>query len=114
MKRMPVAVLAALLLACGPALAQAPFGPATAVLTGKRPKVCLVLSGGGARGAAHVGVLRALEALRVPIDCIAGTSMGALVGAGYASGMSVDAMAKSLVTKQRDAVNAYGLQGVNL
>ena len=54
-----------------------------------RPKVCLVLSGGGARGAAHIGVLRVLEELRVPIDCIAGTSMGALVGAAYASGMSI-------------------------
>jgi NTE family protein len=57
-----------------------------------RPKVCLVLSGGGARGAAHIGVLRTLEQMRVPIDCIAGTSMGALVGAAYASGMSVSEM----------------------
>jgi NTE family protein len=58
----------------------------------KRPKVCLVLSGGGARGAAHVGVLKVLEEYRVPIDCIAGTSMGALVGAAYASGNSVPEM----------------------
>ena len=43
----------------------------------KRPKICLVLSGGGARGAAHVGVIKVLEEYRVPIDCIAGTSMGA-------------------------------------
>ena len=56
---------------------------------GKRPKICLVLSGGGARGAAHVGVIKVLEEYRVPIDCIAGTSMGALVGGAYASGMSV-------------------------
>jgi NTE family protein len=54
-----------------------------------RPKICLVLSGGGARGAAHVGVLKVLEEYRVPVDCIAGTSMGSLVGAAYASGMSV-------------------------
>jgi NTE family protein len=59
-----------------------------------RPKVCLVLSGGGARGAAHVGVLRVLEEYRVPIDCIAGTSMGAVVGGAYASGMSVAQMEK--------------------
>ena len=52
-----------------------------------RPRVALVLAGGGARGAAHVGVLKVLEELRVPVDCIAGTSMGALVGGGYASGM---------------------------
>ncbi len=57
-----------------------------------RPKVCLVLSGGGARGAAHVGVIKVLEEYRVPIDCIAGTSMGSLVGAAYASGMSVGEM----------------------
>lgn len=53
-----------------------------------RPRIGLVLSGGGARGAAHVGVLKALEALHVPVDAIAGTSMGAVVGGLYASGMS--------------------------
>jgi len=59
-----------------------------------RPMVCLVLSGGGARGAAHIGVIRVLEELRVPIDCITGTSMGSLVGGAYASGMSVAEMEK--------------------
>ncbi len=54
-----------------------------------RPRVGLVLSGGGARGMAHIGVLKALEEMRVRVDCIAGTSMGALVGALYASGMPV-------------------------
>jgi NTE family protein len=49
--------------------------------------VGLALAGGGARGGAHIGVLKVLEELRIPIDCIAGTSMGALVGGGYASGM---------------------------
>src|SRR5688500_2306509 len=52
-----------------------------------RPHVGLVLAGGGAKGGAHVGVLKVLEELHVPIDCIAGTSMGALVGGGYASGI---------------------------
>jgi len=52
-----------------------------------RPRVCLVLAGGGARGTAHIGVIKVLEELRVPVDCIAGTSMGALVGAAYATGM---------------------------
>ena len=61
--------------------------PAPAI-TKSRPKVGLVLSGGGARGAAHVGVIKVLEELRVPIDYIAGSSMGALVGAAYASGTS--------------------------
>jgi len=52
-----------------------------------RPRIGLVLAGGGAKGGAHVGVLKVLEEMRVPVDCIAGTSMGALVGAGYASGI---------------------------
>ncbi|MCU0975980.1 MAG: patatin-like phospholipase family protein [Steroidobacteraceae bacterium] len=52
-----------------------------------RPRIGLVLAGGGAKGGAHVGVLKVLEEMNVPIDCIAGTSMGALVGAGYASGI---------------------------
>jgi NTE family protein len=55
---------------------------------GARPRIGLVLGGGGARGAAHIGVLHVLEELRVPVDCVAATSMGALVGAAYASGMS--------------------------
>ena len=55
---------------------------------GERPRVGLVLSGGGARGAAHVGVLKVLDEMHVPVDAIAGTSMGAVVGGLYASGMS--------------------------
>ena len=61
----------------------------------RRPKICLVLSGGGARGAAHVGVIKVLEENRVPIDCIVGTSMGALVGAAYSSGTSIADMEKT-------------------
>ncbi len=53
-----------------------------------RPKVALVLSGGGARGVAHIGVLKVLEELRVPVDMVLGTSMGSLVGGVYASGLS--------------------------
>src|SRR5207302_574973 len=53
-----------------------------------RPKIGLVLSGGGASGVAHIGALEALEELRIPIDYIAGTSIGAVVGGLYASGMS--------------------------
>jgi NTE family protein len=47
---------------------------------GERPRIGLVLGGGGARGAAHIGVLKELERMRVPIDAIAGTSRGANVG----------------------------------
>lgn len=57
-----------------------------------RPRIGLALGGGGARGIAHISVLRKIEELRIPIDCVAGTSMGALVGGLYASGMSVDDM----------------------
>ena len=53
-----------------------------------RPRIGLVLSGGGARGVAHIGVLKVLEQQHVPIDAIAGTSMGAVVGGLYASGLS--------------------------
>jgi NTE family protein len=67
-----------------------------------RPRVCLVLSGGGARGAAHIGVLKVLEELRVPIDCIAGTSMGSLVGGAYASGMSTDEMERLIAQVSTD------------
>ena len=55
-----------------------------------RPRIGLVLSGGGARGAAHIGVLKVLEELHIPIDAIVGTSGGALAGGLYASGMSPD------------------------
>jgi NTE family protein len=55
-----------------------------------RPKVALVLSGGGARGFAHIGVLRALQELRIPVDFVVGTSMGSVVGGAYAAGSSVE------------------------
>jgi NTE family protein len=64
--------------------AQAPNGD----MVPPRLRIGLVLSGGGARGAAHIGVLKMLDALHVPIDAIAGTSMGAVVGGLYASGLS--------------------------
>ena len=71
-----------------PALA-APDGTVDADRAGPRPRprIGLVLSGGGARGAAHIGVLKTLESMHVPIDAIAGTSVGAVVGGLYASGM---------------------------
>ena len=54
----------------------------------QRPRIGLVLSGGGARGFAHIGVLRVLQELRVPVDLVVGTSMGAVVGGAYAAGRS--------------------------
>lgn len=55
-----------------------------------RPVIGLVLSGGGARGAAHIGVIEALEEMNVPIDLIVGTSMGAVIGGLYASGVPIE------------------------
>ena len=73
-----------------PTVAGAEDGQRAADVTpSDRLRVGLVLGGGGARGAAHIGVLRELERMRVPVDAIAGTSMGAIVGGLYASGMSV-------------------------
>lgn len=69
------------------ALAQTLPGAVAAALA-QRPRVGLVLSGGGARGLSHVGVLKVLEEAQVPVDLIVGTSMGAIVGGLYASGMS--------------------------
>jgi NTE family protein len=56
----------------------------------KRPKVGLVLSGGGAKGLAHIGVLKVIDSLNIKIDYIAGTSMGAIVGGLYASGYNAN------------------------
>jgi NTE family protein len=61
-----------------------------------RPKIGLVLSGGGARGAAHIGVIKALEELHIPIDYITGTSMGSIVGGLYASGMTTVELEEAL------------------
>ncbi|MFB3104447.1 MAG: patatin-like phospholipase family protein [Pseudomonadales bacterium] len=62
----------------------------------KRPKIGLVLGGGGARGAAHIGVIKRLEELNIPIDYVAGTSMGSLVGALYATGMNADELDRTI------------------
>lgn len=68
--------------------------PEALAVVKKRPKIGLVLSGGGARGFAHIGVLKALEENHVPVDYISGASMGALIGALYATGRTPDEMEK--------------------
>src|SRR5712692_8655612 len=60
----------------------------------ERPRVGLALAGGFARGIAHLGVLRVLREAGIPIDCVSGTSVGALIGAGFCSGSSLEAMQK--------------------
>ncbi len=80
-----------------PAYAQvAPPGAAAPAEPKSRPKIGLVLSGGGARGLTHIGVLKVLREMRIPIDYIAATSMGAIVGGLFASGMSPDDMERHL------------------
>lgn len=74
---------------CSPAPAAPPDQTDTSVQN-SRPKIGLALSGGGARGVAHVGVLQVLEENNIPIDYISGTSMGSIVGGLYATGMSPD------------------------
>ena len=85
---------------CGTQAQSAPTAPSsdTTATQPPRPKIGLVLSGGGARGAAHIGVLKVLEELRVPVDVIAGTSMGSIVGAAYATGMTVPQMQKAIAS----------------
>ena len=96
----PTLLLAALLLqgALGAVPVAAQESAATSVAPASRPRVGLVLSGGGARGAAHVGVLKVLEEMRVPVDAIAGTSMGAVVGGLYASGLNAGAIEREIAS----------------
>ncbi len=79
------AVAAALVLAAWPAGAQ---DTASNAVAKPRPRIGLALGGGGARGAAHIGVLEALQQLRVPVDCVSGTSMGAVVAGAFAAGVT--------------------------
>ena len=86
--RAPSLFLAACLAATALTDAQPTPEPAGSPDSHHRPRIGLVLSGGGARGSAHIGVLKVLEQMHVPVDAIAGTSMGAVVGGLYASGLS--------------------------
>jgi NTE family protein len=88
---LPLFALAAGWACVGSAAAQVP-ADSTISQTQGRPRIGLVLGGGGARGAAHVGVLKVLEELGVPIDIVVGTSMGALAGGLYAAGVSPEEM----------------------
>ncbi len=90
------ALAAALCVLLSPAVVkaqtEAPSRP-----TVQKPKIALVLSGGGARGLSHVGVLKVLEEMKVPVDMIVGTSMGAIIGGLYAAGMSADELERELL-----------------
>ena len=69
-----------------------------AIDAARRPRIGLALGGGAARGAAHVGVLKILEQMQIPVDYIAGTSMGAIVGAMYALGMTAAEIEAALLS----------------
>ena len=68
-----------------------------------RPRICLALSGGGARAVAHVGVLEAMAELRIPVDCIAGTSGGAIIGGLYASGFTLQQLQATFLSPDLQA-----------
>ena len=71
-----------------------------------RPTIGIALSGGGAKGLAHVGVLQVFEQMRIPIDYIGGTSMGAVVGGLYAAGLSADELEEmALAVDWNDVLN---------
>lgn len=79
--------------------------PAIASAQEQRPRIGLVLGGGGAKGFAHVGVLQVLEEQRIPVHAVAGTSMGAVVGSLYAAGQSADEIEG--VTQEIDWANLF-------
>ncbi len=90
-----IAILSLWAALCSNTALAAPCDKAGAQAQG-RPRIGLVLGGGGARGAAHVGVLKVLKEMHIPIDCIAGTSMGAIVGGLYASGFSPEEIEREI------------------
>ncbi len=83
---------------------QGPFAP-----EGARPKIALVLGGGAARGFAHVGVIRALEQEKVPIDLVVGTSVGSLIGAIYASDTNSFELEWTAFALEKDNVFDYAI-----
>jgi len=88
--RVRVIVVTVAVLLCAPLPFNGPARAQPAPASHGRPQVALVLSGGAARGAAHVGVIQELIAGGVPIDMIVGTSIGAIVGGLYAAGFAAD------------------------
>ena len=104
-------------LACGVTLLHAEPAPAPATTPSPathRPRIGLVLSGGGARGLSHVGVLKVLEREHIPIDLITGTSMGAIIGGLYASGMSAEQIEAELKKVDWDTVFASRVERTEL
>lgn len=100
-------ILAAILLAVAclaPRSARAQAGAPPEPAAQSRPRVGLALGGGSARGLAHIGVLKWLEEHRIPIDAVAGTSMGGLVGGAYATGLTPAELADLMRTTNWDVM----------
>lgn len=104
LKSLVIIALLCSLTAPSPSMAEPAAKAKASSSQAKRPKIGLVLEGGGAKGFAHVGVLRVLEEARIPVDFVAGTSMGSIVGAAYASGRSLSEMEELLATTDWDAL----------
>jgi NTE family protein len=109
--RLPRALVPAIVIGVAMAAnAQSPSPPSataqrassTATAPGKPPRIGLALSGGGARGIAHVGVLKVLEEMRIPISCVTGTSMGSIVGGTFAAGRTPEEMEKLVLDAHWD------------
>jgi NTE family protein len=114
--RIVLAVTAALLSACGPLAPgaprlEAPSARAIVPVKAERPLVALVLGGGGARGFAHVGVIKALEAAGIKADIVAGSSSGAIVAALYAGGYSGSELERIAVDLDQGALIDFSLFG---
>jgi NTE family protein len=86
-----------------PPVAQVPAGPP------QKPKVALVLGGGAARGFAHIGVIRALEQEKIPVDMIVGTSVGSLIGAIYASDLNSFDLEWTAFQLEKDDIFDFGV-----
>ncbi len=109
-KRWLVAGLAMSLLAsCVTTQSPAPAAPGA---EGPKPRIALVLGGGAARGFAHVGVIRALEQEKIPVDMVVGTSVGSLIGAIYASERNSFELEWTAFKLEKDDLFDYGLLNV--
>ncbi len=106
MKRTPLFFLGAAMLL---ASCQTTTGPSVPTADLPKPKVALVLGGGAARGFAHVGVIRALEQEKIPVDMIVGTSVGSLIGAIYAADRNSFDLEWTAFTLEKETLFDYGL-----
>lgn len=103
-RRLSVLLLGSVLLLSSCTLVNAPDSPDR-----PQPKVALVLGGGAARGFAHIGVIRALEQEKIPVDLIVGTSVGSLIGAIYACDRNSFELEWTAFALEKDDIFDYGL-----